>query len=412
MKNNKVSWLIGASTVAIIALVIIQVSWMRHSRQLIEEQFKRKVDMALCMAIDELAETTSCPTGNMCMAPGETQDTECGRELMFMLSSGAFDEVLNRALDYYNIHLPYTKRITSRESVEEKEAPLYFCSLCPLGTQTHVLQLKFEGKMGYILGKMGLMLFLSILILLFICTVFIMANYHLLKQKRISELNIDFFNNMAHEFRTPITNINLSMKMLSKQHNELKENKYVQIVSRESKQLMQQVERVLHLAKLEEGDYQLRMEEINLELLLNKVIQDMDLQINQKGAQVSLNVDGQIPSIKGDQFHLSNAFRNIIDNALKYSQNSPEIRIHIEQTLNGVKLLFQDNGIGISKADQEIIFDKFQRIGTGNVHQQKGFGLGLSYVKKIVDLHQGAIKIFSELNQGSRFDLYIPIART
>jgi two-component system phosphate regulon sensor histidine kinase PhoR len=183
-------------------------------------------------------------------------------------------------------------------------------------------------------------------------------------------------------------------------------------VSRESKQLMQQVERVLHLAKLEDGDYQLRMEEINLEILLKKVIQDMDLQINQKGALVSLNVNGQIPSIKGDQFHLSNAFRNIIDNALKYSQSSPEILIHIEQTPDGIKLLFQDNGIGISKADQEIIFDKFQRIGTGNVHQQKGFGLGLSYVKKIMDLHQGAIKIFSELNQGSRFDLYIPIART
>ena len=251
MKFSKVTYLIIASTLAIIALIFIQVRWMQHSRNLIEEQFNHQVSMALCRTVDEMAETISCPAGNMCKAPGESLDDECGRQLMNMLHSGVFDQSLNESLDYYNIRLPYETNILKREDIREDELPSYSCSLCPMGTQTHVLNIKFEGKMAYIIGKMGLMLFLSILILLFICSIFILANYHLIKQKIISERNIDFFNNMAHELRTPITNINLAMKLLSRNKVELKENKYVDIVSRESKQLINQVERVLHLAKLD-----------------------------------------------------------------------------------------------------------------------------------------------------------------
>ena len=133
----------------------------------------------------------------------------------------------------------------------------------------------------------------------------------------------------------------------------------------------------------------------------------MAIQINKKEATIHLQIPDNITVI-GDRFHLSNAFRNIIDNALKYATLLPEITITSKEKEKGILLLFKDNGIGIAKSEQAVIFDKFQRVGTGNIHNQKGFGLGLAYVKKVVELHQGFIHIISDLNKGSRFDLFLP----
>lgn len=410
MKHNKVSLLIGASTLAIIALVIIQVKWMQHSRKLIDEQFNHKVSMALCKAVSDLSETNSCSVGNMCSAPGESADQACGKELMNLFVQGTFNQPIDEALDFYGIDLPYKSCIIDKQEVPEEELPPYTCSLCPMGTQSHVLNVDFEGKMAYLMREMGFMLFLSILILLFICTVFVLANYHLVKQKKISKLNVDFFNNMAHEFRTPLTNINLAMTLMTKNRIGFKDNKYVAIIERECKQLMKQVEQVLRLAKLEEGEYQLNLEPIQLEEVIEQVLSDMDMQLKQKNALIDLHIGENLPPISGDPFHLRNAFRNIIDNALKYNSEKPKIAIELERSEQGVDLLIQDNGVGISKSDQAIIFNKFQRLSEGNIHHQKGFGLGLSYVKKIIEMHKGAIQLFSEVNKGSRFDLYLPAA--
>ena len=383
---------------------------MQHSRNLIDEQFNHKVSLALCKAVSDLSETSSCTSSASCIAPGASEDLECGKQLTDLMNTGGFDDALDQALSFYGIELPYSTSIVNEQEVCAEDQEQYSCSLCPLGTQTHLLKVEFQGKAAYILGQMGLMLGASIFILLFIFTVFVLANYHLLKQQRISTLNVDFFNSMAHEFRTPLTNIKLAMQLLSKTALNQQPNKYIDIVNRESLQLMKQVECVLSLAKLEGGEYQLEFEDISLEQLLRQVIQDMDLQIREKKAAITLDVQEAIPFIRGDRFHLSSAFKNIIDNALKYTLEQPQIYIRVEESSTGIQLLFQDNGIGISKVNQAIIFNKFQRISNNQIHHHKGFGLGLSYVKKIIELHQGSILLSSELDQGSRFNLHLPIA--
>ena len=402
MKHNKVSVLIGASTLAIIALVLIQVKWMQHSRDLIEEQFSHRVSLALCQAVSNLSETNACVggSGTGCRAPGDKDDLTCGEQLTGLLQLGVFNAPLQQSLEFYGIELPYQTTIINKAYLTNDQLPPYTCSLCPMGTETHVLNIEFQGKMAYILKEMGLMLLLSILILIFICTVFFLASYHLIKQQRISTRNVEFFNSMAHEIRTPLANIKLAMKLLSKSEAQLKNNKYVQVVQRESKQLMKQVESVLHLAKLEDGEYLLNLEMVDVGELLSKVLSEMDLQIKEKEASISLLVNGPIPQIRADRFHLSNVFRNIIDNALKYARERPQVQIQLNQSTDGVAIHFQDNGVGISKNDQEVIFSKFQRISSGHLLQPKGFGLGLSYVKKIIELHRGAIQLSSEVDKG------------
>lgn len=222
---------------------------------------------------------------------------------------------------------------------------------------------------------------------------------------------MDFFNHMTHEFRTPLTNIKLASKLLAKNKLQDKGQQYVTIIQQESHQLMEQVDRVLQLARLEEGDYQLRTELIHLPTLLQNVLQEMSLQLSAHSAEVSLNIDPDIPSLNGDPFHLSNALRNLIDNALKYSAPGAQIKIDIQEKDNGFSVRVQDNGQGIPRAQQERIFDKFQQGKPGPSQAQKGFGLGLAYVKKIVDLHRGQIKIESVLGQGTCFDLFFPVSQ-
>ena len=165
----------------------------------------------------------------------------------------------------------------------------------------------------------------------------------------------------------------------------------------------------MHLSKLENGEYQLEKENLNATQLLQEVIKGMDIQIKEKNAQIFFNSKNENILLEGDKFHLSNAFRNLLDNALKYSCPNPKININIKNDDAGVMIQFADNGIGICKKDQTEVFNKYQRVNHGDVHNQKGFGIGLAYVKMIVERHQGFIKVFSDLNNGTRFDLFLPI---
>ena len=228
-------------------------------------------------------------------------------------------------------------------------------------------------------------------------------------RKKISEIHKEFFNNLAHEFRTPLTNIRLASKMIGKRKANVDPDRYLKVIEQETAKLNHQVERVLHLAKLENGEYALQKNKICLAELLQEVISDMQLQIQSKNASVQLEVLEEDVAVMGDRFHLSNAFRNLIDNALKYSKDDPRLDIRVKRAGDEILLSFQDNGIGIKPQEQEYVFDRYFRVSTGNVHDAKGFGLGLSYVKAIVERHKGIIKVFSEWQQGTRFDLSLPI---
>lgn len=407
---NKVNAVIAGATMALIALILLQAQWLLHSKNLIEEQFNQKVSMALCMAVTELGDgpktCIASPESNVDLFSMLTENSVT--TLPPQSKEKAVKKALDNALAFYDIHLPYEVEIFDKQETCASENSPSCCSLGMIeGYGDKSLHITFPNRTQFILEQMGFMIGSSILILLFVSTVFWLATYYLIQQKKIGERNKDFFNNMAHEFKTPLTNIILANKLLAKKQPQLKSNSFVNITKKEANKLMHQVERVLYLASMERNDYALNKEELNLSKLLKEVIEDMAIQINEK--QASINVDiPQNLTVSGDKFHLSNAFRNLIDNALKYATSTPILNITSDIKDKGILLLFKDNGIGMAKSEQAIVFDKFQRVGTGDIHNQKGFGLGLAYVKKVVELHQGFIHIFSELNKGSRFDLYLP----
>lgn len=407
MKIDKITLIIGASCLALIALILFQARWMQHSRALLEEQFNNRLAIALCSAVESLKEDPAGQEAKRSCALVGTGTTSCCLELEALANSPSMQKALDNAFDFYQIPLNYQAGILPRNSSAE-ELPPNSCSLQPiLESDQHLLSVEFPDKEEYVLEKMGFMLGASILILVFISLVFLLANYTLVRQKRARQRNTDFFNHMAHEFRTPLTNIALASRLLGKDQPTLGESRFFQVIQRENQHMMQQVEHVLKLAELEDGASALAREEVNLENLLYQSVNDMEVRIQASNARVTVSSGIPAPLILGDPFHLANAFRNLIDNALKYSREAPEVHIAISRCGENILVNFQDNGVGISPEGTSFIFKKFRRLSCGG-GMEKGFGLGLSYVKRIVEMHKGAIQVISELDKGSRFTLALP----
>ncbi|MEZ4883685.1 MAG: HAMP domain-containing sensor histidine kinase [Chitinophagales bacterium] len=428
MRLNNVKIIIGASTVALIALIFFQVRWLIQAKDLIETNFEQKVRMALCYAVENMetdgrAYKYGSPLSASVCSSSQNNQTNALSIIEILNEQGEENQILKQALSaaltFYGIDMEYEMNVwdigmAGHNFLGCGNDKAYCCPLSPfpIGNKNEsslMLNVQFPNKTRYVLGQMGFMLISSILILLFISIVFILANYTLIRQKRISELNVDFFNNMAHEFRTPLTNISLANKLLVKNRQDLKDNRYLEVVKRENNKLLQQIERVLYLAKLENGDYQLQKTSIQLDDLIREVVSDMDMQIKEREAHIEVQMgENESWQIVGDRLHLGNVFRNLIDNALKYSDMGTSVWIRLQKKENGVVISFKDNGMGIAKSEQVYIFNKFSRIANQNIHNQKGFGLGLSYVKMIVERHNGFVEVMSDLQKGCRFDLFFP----
>jgi two-component system, OmpR family, phosphate regulon sensor histidine kinase PhoR len=224
----------------------------------------------------------------------------------------------------------------------------------------------------------------------------------------------DFVNNMTHELKTPISTISLASQMLKDKSIPIEDkniDRISDIVSEEARRLSNQVEKVLQMAKFDQGELKLKFREVHLHELIESVVSNFMLQVESKEGILipSLHADNDL--IYADPAHMSNVISNLVDNAIKYTIRTPEIFIETRSKENQINMIFRDNGIGISSSNQRRIFDKFYRIPTGNIHNVKGFGLGLSYVKKIVEEHQGTIKIDSELEVGSVFTICLPLIK-
>jgi signal transduction histidine kinase len=328
-----------------------------------------------------------------------------------LAGDAAFNAALRKTLNFYQVNLDYRLALDHSGAPDTSKAELYQCAISlptNTGRQAAYINLEFPEKQAFMRGKMSFMLLATVLILLFTAAVFWFANWSLLQQKRLLQTNVDFFNNMAHEFRTPLTNVGLAINMVSKKHEALKNDPLLDIIRQENTKLLNQVERVLHLAGLENGDYALQKERIPLNTLLQAIVAELAMQIEAKKAVVHLEVVPENIEVFGDRLHLGNVFRNLLDNALKYSPSAPEIRISAHEHPKGMLIEVQDNGLGIPPSESSLIFEKFQRISRGNVHEQKGFGLGLAYVKSMVELHKGTVRVRSEPNRGSCFEVFLP----
>jgi two-component system phosphate regulon sensor histidine kinase PhoR len=254
-------------------------------------------------------------------------------------------------------------------------------------------------------------IYISIIIVL----VLVFFGYSLaiiIRQKRLSEVKNDFINNMTHELKTPISTISLSSEMLMRMDlNEDPEKirKYAGIIYKENKRLENQVERVLNVAKLDKDQVILNKENFNVHELLLEVKENFEFNQMNQGGKIDLHCDASIWQIQADPVHLTNVVYNLLDNAAKYCTTIPEIVISTRNDKQNLIIEISDNGIGIKREDLKIIFDKFYRVPTGNVHNVKGFGLGLYYVKLIIEAHEGKIDVKSVLNKGTTFSISLPL---
>lgn len=277
------------------------------------------------------------------------------------------------------------------------------------------LSVYFPNEKRYVLRTMGLMLLGTGLIITFIFLLFFYILRTIFYQKKLSEIKNDFISNMTHEFKTPISTISLAVDVLGDKDMEKsseKTGKYLGMIRDENKRLGILVENILQTAILDKGKLKLKPVSINLHELLPEVLGSSQLQLEMRQARLSLNLGAEQPTLMGDKVHISNIIHNLVDNALKYCEKVPEIEITTANLNNGITVAVKDNGIGIARENQKKIFEKLYRVPTGNIHNVKGFGLGLSYVKAIAEQHGGSISVESQPGQGSVFTLFLPFEPT
>jgi len=279
------------------------------------------------------------------------------------------------------------------------------------GQQPNYLYVYFPKRRGFLLRTTGFTIIPTFILTTLLIAIFAYAIFVIFRQKKLSMIKNDFINNMTHELKTQISTISLASQMLEDGSitNTPKTIEHIsKIINQESKRLSFQVEKVLQMAVFNEGRLKLKIKEFDINDTLRNVINNFEIRVKSKDGLLLSKLNTESVTIKGDEVHITNVFLNLLDNAMKYSNGSPEITVTSEKKDNMVNISFIDRGIGIAKEHQSHIFDRFYRVPTGNVHNVKGFGLGLSYVKKIVELHNGKINIESIINKGTKFSILLP----
>lgn len=418
MKNVKTKLFIGISALALAILLIIQVEWIVNSANIKEELFNEKATMVLSKTVEAL-----CADAEMCQRFGECRSLE-GKECKLMLSRmeiNRIDSLLKLNMASYNFHIDYSFELIKHykkasENLNEGSKKNIFRKRLEEVVNKKGLELKlvFPDKKQFIIAEMGSMFISSILLIVIILVFFWITIRSLWREKMISQHTTDFLNNMTHEFKTPLANISLASKMITKEPNITNTEKikyYTTIILDENEKLRLQVEQVLSMAALERGEIPIVKTAINFGEILENAIKCMNIQLEAKEGTLKLNLKAEQLNMLGDKNHLMNTICNLIDNAIKYAKDKPEIEISTANKENTIVVKIADKGIGINKNYLDKVFDKFFRVPTGDIHNVKGFGLGLAYVKRIIELHNGTIELESEVDKGSTFVITLPIMK-
>lgn len=337
-------------------------------------------------------------------------------QLDSLLSNEFTERGIDIAFDY-GVISPMRQRfelINDQQSKSTLEQSELKASLFPndlVGDQNWLV-VNFPNKQQFLLRKIWLTMASSGLLVLVIVGSFGYSIHTILRQKKLSEMKNDFINNMTHELKTPIATISLACEALSdkeiKQMEGMRE-RYLKMIGEENSRLGEQVERVLQMAAIDRKDIELKEEPLEMSELVERAVDKTSLQVESRHGSIKIIDNSTNTAIYGDRTHLVNILTNLLDNANKYSDESPDITLRIFNRNKTVNVSVQDRGIGMTKEAMSHIFQKFYRVPTGNVHNVKGFGLGLAYVKNMVELHSGNIHVTSEPGNGSKFTITLPL---
>ncbi len=421
MKKSLRKYLFWFTMVMLAALLVLQVRWIMYSVRFQEKVFKNSVDLALDKTIANLNnDRLVCDAMRECMA---CDSIHSGTKLMSPGIWGQIHATIDAELAVYGIDLDYDVYITrhNRDTIRSgpvnlfvRQGTCYTQSLREvLQTSGYQLVVSFPDRSRFFFSQAGLMLFSSVLLILFIVISILQIMGWYRNELRLADNIKELINNVTHEFKTPITSIALAANLIRKgrasaNHDKVRE--YGDLIFRENQKLEKQVESLLDLAAIEREDFDYHFQSENLGDMLADAMASVQLLAEEKGGTLTCDLAaGEIP-ILADRLHLTNAFSNILVNALKYTTESPRVRIRSFLTDHFAGVEITDNGIGIPLKFQKYIFDKYYRVPTGDVHNIKGFGIGLSYVKNVVTAHHGKITVSSEPGKGSSFTLLLPLA--
>lgn len=273
------------------------------------------------------------------------------------------------------------------------------------------LSVVFPERRNYILSSMSYLLGASLLFSLIILITFALSIFFIIRQKRISEMKSDFINNMTHEFKTPIATISLAADTINNPKiikDEGRVRQFISMIKKENARMNKQVENILQISSLERKDMEFSFSELDMHSVIKRSIETIEIQVEGRKGNIFFYAEAEDPLVYGDREHLTNLVHNLLDNSNKYSVTEPEITVSTSNRNGSFILSVSDKGIGMSKTVQSKIFDRFYRQSGGNIHNVKGFGLGLSYVKAIIDAHNGEINVFSETGKGTTFEVSLP----
>ncbi|GET27605.1 sensor histidine kinase KdpD [Prolixibacter sp. NT017] len=299
------------------------------------------------------------------------------------------------------------------ENVIPENAQTYQTGLFPYDVFRQNLKLNvfFPDKDSFVGRNMFWLLGLSLLFTIVILLTFTLSILFILRQKKISEMKSDFINNMTHEFKTPIATIGVAADSIVNEKVISEEEKvryFAGMIKKENRRMNSQVEKILQIARMDRNNGDYHFEAVNAHELIEKAIQSISLQIEKRKGQIDTYLEASNPVVMTDATHFTNVIYNLLDNAVKYSADKPEIVLRTSSVSKGISITVEDHGIGMNRAVQAKIFERFYRQPTGNIHNTKGFGLGLSYVKAVIDANKGTITVHSEAGKGSRFVIFIP----
>jgi two-component system phosphate regulon sensor histidine kinase PhoR len=394
-------------------VLIIQVNWIYQTAKIKEDLFNEKANMVLSRTTEALLSDKET-----CMKIGACIDNESDPGLVTKLGKDEvykIDSLLNYYMKFYNFHIDYTFAVAKPGNISIENGMVNFVYNKTIEDDAIAngveLKLIFPEKRQFIIAEMGKLFITSVLLILIVLILFWRTVQSLLNEKKISEHTTDFLNNMTHEFKTPLTNIALAGKMILKDAAIREEDKikhYSGIILEENEKLRLQVEQVLSMTALERGEIPVIKSELDFHQLIHDSLKYISIQIENKQGNIQLNLGADRFVVMGDRTHLTNALCNLIDNAVKYAREKPALSIQTLNSGQNLIIIVSDEGIGIEKEYHKKVFNKFFRVPTGDVHDVKGFGLGLSYIKKIIELHEGSIALQSEKGKGSTFTITIP----
>lgn len=329
------------------------------------------------------------------------------REIQILLNNGFNDRNIITPYEFGIYSNGLSTKVKSNNYMEVQSGPKY--SIPFLNDESsyvsYNLIVSFPDKQQYVLSSIIGVATLSFMLTLIVVIIATSALYQIIQQKKLSEIKNDFINNISHEFKTPIATINLALDAISSSTKNLndKSMSYLGMIREENSRMLSQVENILRISQLEKSSNPLDMEEIDIHEVIEDAIEHVKLIVESKKGSIDLSLKAIDSNISGNSNHLENIIINILDNAVKYSKENPKIFVSSTNINQDIRLCFEDNGIGMDKNTQKLIFEKFYREQNGDIHNIKGHGLGLSYVKKIVDFHNGKILLESKKGTGTKF---------